>query len=147
MPTLLRVHQYFDMGVEVVTYTSQAVCRHKNAILGPTPGNEHRSSTVFGTSESNQSLNINALCLMYLPRRDELNNTMNNDRGTGTHPAFRLQNPTLQMACAISSSFASKTASSVRCPPKSARRFWIAAEVISSLVWELSMRETNVVNR
>ena len=146
MPTLLRVHQYFDMGVEVVTYTSQAVCRHKNAILGQTPGNEHKSSTVFGTSESNQSLNINVLCLMYLPR-DELNNTMNNDRGTGTYPA--LSSPKSDPTNGLCNIFFLCFQNGIQCkmPTEEGAQVLDRCGSNLSLVWELRMRETNVVKR
>lgn len=49
-----------------ITHISHAACKHRKAILGPTPGSEHSSSTVFGTSESNSSRRRCAACLMYL---------------------------------------------------------------------------------
>ena len=51
-----------------MTDISQAACKHKNAIFGPTPGSEQSSSTVFGTSESKSSRRRRAACLIYLSR-------------------------------------------------------------------------------
>ena len=48
------------------THISHAACKHKNAIFGPTPGSEHSSSTVLGTSPSNSSRSRCAACRMYL---------------------------------------------------------------------------------
>jgi len=48
------------------TYISQAACKHKMAIFGPTPGSGQSSTTVFGTSESNSSRRRCAACLIYL---------------------------------------------------------------------------------
>ena len=45
--------------VKAITRSSEnkfhAICKARNAILGLTPGSEHKSSTVFGTSESKSS--------------------------------------------------------------------------------------------
>lgn len=48
------------------TDISQAACKHRKAIFGPTPGSEQSSSTVFGTSELKSSRRRCAACLIYL---------------------------------------------------------------------------------
>ncbi len=70
MPTFLIAQLFSTMLRKIrwdgITHISQAACRHRKAILGPTPGSEHSSSTVLGTSESNSSRRRCAACLMYL---------------------------------------------------------------------------------
>ena len=48
------------------TYNLYATWSVKSAILGPTPGSEHSSSTVLRTSASKASCNRRAVCLMCL---------------------------------------------------------------------------------
>ena len=48
------------------TYMFHAACRHKNPIFGPTPGREHRSSILSGTSELKLARNIRAVRFKYL---------------------------------------------------------------------------------
>ena len=48
------------------TYRFHTVCKAKNTILGPTPGSEDNSSTIFGTSELKWSCSCWAACFKYL---------------------------------------------------------------------------------
>jgi hypothetical protein len=69
MPTFLSLTVSQGQSTASLKYRtniSQAACKQRNAIFGPTPGNEHSSSTVFGTSESKSSRRRCAACLMYL---------------------------------------------------------------------------------
>ena len=49
-----------------MTHKFHAICNVKNAILGPTPGREQSSSTVFGRSESKSSRSLRAAFFRYL---------------------------------------------------------------------------------
>ena len=54
--------------LSLMTHKFHATCSVKNAILGPTPGREHSSSTVFGRSESNSSRSLRAAFFRYLSK-------------------------------------------------------------------------------
>ena len=96
------------------THISQALCKHRNAILGPTPVRDQSSSTVFGTSLLKSSLSLKAACLMY--------------------PVFLLQNPSFEIASEMILSGASMSALSVILPPRATLSFATAASVTSSFV-------------
>ena len=52
-----------------MTHNFQAIWSVRNAILGPTPGREQSSSTVFGRSESNSSRSLRAAFFRYLSEK------------------------------------------------------------------------------
>ena len=109
------------------TYSFQAVCKARNAIFGPTPGREHSSSTVFGTSDSKSSRNFCAACFRY--------------------PVLRRQNPTLLIAWEMVESSAPMIPSREMLPPRAARSLVMAASVVSSFVCDESISDTRVANR
>ena len=128
------------------THISHAACKHRKAILGPTPGSEHSSSTVFGTSESNSSRKRCAACLMYL--RQSLNTKNYRQQRFGeTDCVFRRQKPTLLMHSVMTCSSAASNASRLSVPPNAARSLSTAASVTSSLVCEESMSDMSVAKR
>lgn len=65
VPNMMRVQIQLNVN-DGQTYRFQAICRARKAILGPTPGNEHKSSAVFGTSDAKSSWSLWAVCLIYL---------------------------------------------------------------------------------
>lgn len=132
------------------TYNFHATWSARNAILGPTPGSEQSSSTVFGTSESKSSCNRCAVCLMYLfaeKKRGRMIVGHSHETQSYTHCVFRLQNPTLAIASEMTASSASNTAWTESDPPSAVRSFPTAASVTSSLVCEESIKDTSVAKR
>ena len=65
VPALYQ-HKHAYNFQDADAHKSHATCKVRNAILGPTPGNEHNSSTVLGTSQSKSSRSRIAAFLMYL---------------------------------------------------------------------------------
>ena len=64
---------FFHVGPKsiwyLITHKFHAICSVRNAILGPTPGREQSSSTVFGRSESKSSRSLRAAFFRYLLKR------------------------------------------------------------------------------
>ena len=101
----------------LITHKFHAIWSVKNAILGPTPGREQSSSTVFGRSESKSSRSLRAAFFRYLLKRcisafQKRVRKRKSRKGeqvvrNATNPVLRLQKPTFAMASAIVSSSAS----------------------------------------
>jgi hypothetical protein len=123
---------------------SQAACKHRKAIFGPTPGSEQSSSTVFGTSELKSSRRRCAACLIYL---DSISHENAEEERVRTDCVFRRQNPTLLMESAMTCSSAARRASRLTVPPSATRSLSTAASVTSSFVCDESMSEMSVAKR
>ncbi len=133
-----------------MTHISHAACKHRKAIFGPTPGSEHSSSTVRGTSDPNTSRRRTAACLIYLqspPSTKKKKTPRRTSVGEVTDCVFRRQKPTLPIQPAMTCSGASRTASRLSVPPHAARRLSTAASVTPSLVCDDSMSDTSVAKR
>ena len=137
------------IGARGSAYNFHATCNARKAILGPTPGNEHSSSTVLGTSPLNSSLSFCAACLMYLsaPMSKWRQARARGLISGSAYCVLRRQKPTLHMASETALSLAARTASMDRVPPTASRSFATAASVTSSFVCDDSISETRVEKR
>mgnify|MGYP006948644570 CR=1 FL=1 len=106
---------------------SPMLCICRNAILGPTPGSEHRSSIVRGTSPPKRSRRISAARRRY--------------------SVLRRKKPTLAMHSWMTSSGVSSSDARHRPLGRRVCSLCTASAVTGSLVCELSIRLTRVVKR